>query len=135
MSKIFVLDTNVLISALLSPPSSSNLVFRKAFREGIVVYSEETLAELFEKMHLPRFDKYVHLSRRLTFYHDFEMVAFPVTITYSIQVCRDPKDDKFLERAKSANADFIISKDADLLVLHPFDGISILNVPQFLARF
>jgi uncharacterized protein len=135
MSKIFVLDTNVLISALLSLSSSSNLIFRRTFREGVVVYSEETLAELFEKIHLPRFDKYVPLSRRTTFYHDFKMAAFPITVAYSLQVCRDPKDEKFLELAKSANADFIISKDADLLVLHPFDGIPILNVPQFLARF
>ena len=48
---------------------------------------------------------------------------------------RDPKDDKFLELAKSAYADCIITKDDDLLVLHPFEDIPILNVTDFLNRF
>lgn len=50
-------------------------------------------------------------------------------------ISRDPKDDKFLELAKSAHADCIVTKDDDLLVLHPFDGIPILNVTDFLNRF
>ena len=65
MNKIFVFDTNVLINALLSPASLSNKAYRRAYQEGIVVYSEATLAELAEKLRLPRFDKYVPLSRRL----------------------------------------------------------------------
>jgi uncharacterized protein len=135
MNGIFVLDTNVLINALLSPKSMSSIVLRKALREGIVVYSDKTLNELEEKIHLPRFDKYVPLSRRLLFYNDFELNAFPIAITYTIKVCRDSKDDKFLELAKSAIADCIITKDADLLVLHPFESIPILNPNDFLRIF
>lgn len=135
MSRIFVVDTNVLISAVLSPPSSSSTALRKAFREGIVVYSKETLLELKEKIELPRFDKYTPLSRRLTFYFDYEMTAFPTSVTHKIQACRDPKDDKFLELAKSANADCIITKDVDLLILHPFEGIPIFNPSDFLNWF
>lgn len=63
------------------------------------------------------------------------MNAFPIVVTHIIQACRDPKDDKFLELAKSANADCIITKDDDLLVLNPFEGITILNVTVFLNRF
>lgn len=84
---------------------------------------------------MPRFDKYVHLSRRLAFYYKFEATAFPIRIDCEIQACRDPKDDKFLELAVSAYADCIVTKDNDLLVLHPFQGIPILNVTDFLNRF
>lgn len=135
MNRIYVLDTNVLISAVLSPSSSSSTALRKALREGIVVYSDKTLEELAEKIRLAKFDKYVSMSRRLVFFHDFELNAFPITITHTIQACRDPKDDKFLELAKSANADCIVTKDDDLLVLHPFESIPILNVTAFLNRF
>ena len=135
MMRIVIFDTNVLINAVLSPTSLSKKAYRKAFKEGIVVYSEKTLAEFYEKIYLPRFDKYVPLSHRLVFYHDFAFNAFPITITHTIQACRDPKDDMFLELAKSANADCIVTKDDDLLVLHPFQGIPILNVSDFLIRF
>lgn len=37
--------------------------------------------------------------------------------------CRDVKDNTFLELALSGKATWIISGDADLLVLHPFRGI------------
>lgn len=135
MSRIFVFDTNVLINAALSTNSASATAVRKALREGILVYSEKTLAELHEKMCLPRFDKYVTLKQRLIFYYDYEMNAYPIIIRHSIKACRDPKDDQFLELAKSAHADCIVSKDEDLLVLHPFENIPILNVPNFLSRF
>ena len=132
MNRIFIFDTNVLITAVLSPSSASSVALRKAFREGILVYSDKTLFELHEKMSLPKFDKYIPLSRRLKFYYDFEREAFPIIITNEIKACRDPKDDKFLELAKSANADCVVTKDDDLLVLNPFEGIPILNVNDFL---
>ena len=57
-----------------------------------------------------------------------EMVA----ITEPITVCRDPKDDKFLSLAVSGNADAIITRDADLLVLDPFRGVRIIDAQRFL---
>lgn len=65
MNRIYVLDTNVLISAVLSPSSSSSTALRKALREGIVVYSDKTLEELAEKIRLTKFDIYTPLTRRL----------------------------------------------------------------------
>ncbi|WP_079680589.1 putative toxin-antitoxin system toxin component, PIN family [Planktothrix sp. PCC 11201] len=50
----------------------------------------------------------------------------------SIEECRDPKDNKYLELAVSGNADYIITGDKDLLVLNPFRAISIITVDQFL---
>ncbi len=134
-SQIFVFDTNVLLTAMLSPHSGSNMAMSKAFRQGIVVYSDATLAELENKIHLPKFDKYLPLPRRLQFYHRFAFITFPVKITVPINACRDPKDDKFLELAKSAYADCIVSNDDDLLVLHPFEGLPILNPSDFLNQF
>ena len=47
-------------------------------------------------------------------------------------MCRDSKDNKILELAVSGAADFVVSGDGDLLVLHPFRGISILRPREFL---
>lgn len=39
--------------------------------------------------------------------------------------CRDADDDKFIQCAVTVRADYIISGDSDLLVLHEVDGIQI----------
>ncbi len=57
--------------------------------------------------------------------------AEAVTIIEPIVACRDPTDDKFLELAVNGQADFIVSGDADLLVLNPFRGIPILSPATF----
>lgn len=45
MTRNFVFDTNVLLSALLNPRSASNTAFLKAIKNDYVVYSDKTLAE------------------------------------------------------------------------------------------
>jgi predicted nucleic acid-binding protein len=55
-----------------------------------------------------------------------------VSILRSIQTCRDPRDDKFLEAAVNGCADLIVTGDADLLVLHPFSNISIMTPHAYL---
>jgi uncharacterized protein len=132
MIQTFVFDTNVLLNAAMNTRSASHTAFLVALRKGYIVYSETTLAELKEKIYLPKFDKYAPLSRRENFYYKLEAAAYPTRIICEIKACRDPKDDQFLELAKSANADCIITRDNDLLVLHPFEGIPILNVTHFL---
>ena len=51
----------------------------------------------------------------------------------SIAVCRDPDDNKFLELAVEGGADVIISGDADLLSLHPFKDIEIIEAADSLS--
>lgn len=55
-----------------------------------------------------------------------------VKIEENIRICRDPKDDKFLEVAVNGTATYIISGDNDLLVLHPFRAIPIVTPRTFL---
>jgi putative PIN family toxin of toxin-antitoxin system len=55
-----------------------------------------------------------------------------VEVATAIAECRDTRDNKFLELAVDGKADYIISGDEDLLVLHPFRGIPILTARDFL---
>jgi predicted nucleic acid-binding protein len=50
----------------------------------------------------------------------------------SIDECRDPKDNKYLELAISGHAESLITGDEDLLVLNPFRNIKIITVLEFL---
>ncbi len=64
-----------------------------------------------------------------------KQAEFLEVITEKITDCRDAKDNKFLELAVCVAADCIISGDGDLLDLHPFRGISILQSGDFLKQF
>jgi putative PIN family toxin of toxin-antitoxin system len=58
-----------------------------------------------------------------------EMVE-PVSLAGA--VCSDPDDDKFLEGAIAANADYVVSGDAALLSLKNHHRIQIVRPAQFL---
>ena len=49
----------------------------------------------------------------------------------AVNVCRDPKDNMFLECAIAANAYYLVSGDSDLLVLEKIKEIPIITVNQF----
>jgi predicted nucleic acid-binding protein len=55
-----------------------------------------------------------------------------IDVVSLIAECNDPKDDKFLNLAIDGRADVIISRDPDLLVLHPFRNILVLNPSDFI---
>jgi predicted nucleic acid-binding protein len=53
-------------------------------------------------------------------------------IREKIKVCRDEKDNQYLELAIDGQATCIVSGDSDLLVLNPFREIPILTIQEFL---
>jgi len=101
---------------------------------GTLLLSHATAQELDTVIQRPKFDRYATLEQRLRFLTTFILAATLVTITEAITDCRDAKDNKFLGLAVSGKATCIVSGDDDLLVLHPFRGISILTPRQFLDQ-
>ena len=53
----------------------------------------------------------------------------------SIQVCRDPDDDKFIECAVDAQCIYIVSGDKDLLTVNRYNGIKIVTVADFFNKY
>jgi len=135
MINVFVFDTNSLISANLSPGSVNRQAYDKARQIGITVYSDGTLTEFVETFVRPKFDKYLSGETRSRAIAAFEKAGQHIHVFTSINICRDPKDNKFLELAVDANASCIITGDKDLLVLHPFQNIPILSAADFLKSF
>ena len=129
-----VLDTNVEISAALLPQSAPRRAFDQVLEHGTSLISLATLAELNEVLRRPRFDRYLREEERLEFLASVVRESELVEVTAVVSVCRDPKDDKFLELALSGEATHIISGDYDLLSLHPFRGIAILSPQDFVTE-
>jgi uncharacterized protein len=135
MIKYFVFDTNVLISAHLKEGSTSDLAYQMALTIGVIVLSDDTRIEFETRLDRKKFDKYLSPENRAEAILRMNRGSLLVNPTISIKACRDPDDDMFLSLALTLNASCLITRDKDLLVLHPFRGIPILTPAQFLKSF
>lgn len=123
-----VVDTNVLISALLSPSGVPRRVIDKLAVSGAtLLFSDETFAELATRIAKPKFDPYRTKEQMNAFLDWLVELGEWSTPVLDVDACRDSDDNKFLEVALSAEADCLISGDDDLLTLHPFEDLPILT--------
>ena len=129
-----VFDTNALVSALLFTGSVPGRAFFAALGRGVILVSDETAEELADVLGRSKFDRYVSAEDRGRFLAAFLRRAELIEVEQRVEVCRDPKDDKFLSLALAGGAGVIVSGDEDLLVLDPFRGARILRPQEFLAE-
>lgn len=136
MTKVFVIDTNTLISATLLKNSKPRLAINKAILLGKLALSKETFEEFIQVINRRKFDKYfISDEERLEFFNEIESFFIEYFPDEVVIDCIDPKDNKFLELAISCKAACVITGDPDLLVLHPFRNIPILNASDFIDQF
>jgi putative PIN family toxin of toxin-antitoxin system len=130
----FVLDTNVLVDALCFVRSFGRRAFDAIRTRGDIVYSIPTLAELVDVIYRPRLQRYIREEERRRFLVLFRQQAILIEPKVEIRVCRDPKDDKFLELAVAASAEAILTRDRALLDLDPFRGIRLMEPQAFVGH-
>jgi len=125
-----VVDTNVFISAALKDKSLPSIALHLATQRAVLLKSAATEAQLLDVIARPYLAPLI-APATFDWFKQLMAKAEWVTVTESIAACRDSTDDKFLELAVSGQADFILTGDADLLVLNPFRGIPIVNPATF----
>lgn len=133
MSSLFVFDTNGLVSASLIGGTTTAKALDRAIILGKLTFSNATMNEFIEVLFRKKFDRYFlndeekwRTIGRITLNAEYFFTKETIT------ACRDPKDNKFLELAVAAKASCIITGDSDLLMLHPFREIPIVNASDFL---
>lgn len=130
-----VLDTNVLLSALLFPAGACAWL-RHAWQSGAAspLASRDTVAELIRVLSYSKFK--LTDDEREDLLGDYLPWCETVTVTDSIEVpaCRDPFDRPFLALALSAKADALITGDNDLLVMADTVPVPILTPARFRER-
>lgn len=130
----FVFDTNVIVSALLIEASTSRRAFDHAAGTGQILLSYPILVELNEVLGRPKFRRYVSVDEAKRFLAVLVREAEWVEVKVTINACRDPHDNRFLELAVEGSATHILSGDHDILSLNPFRGIAILTPTAFLEH-
>jgi len=126
-----VLDTNILISSILAPKSIPAQVLNWGEDNGIILYSRDTLTELLSVLKRKKFAKYLELEEIEELSERIKTTWYRISIIQKVNLCRDKKDDKFIELALNGDASYLITGDQDLLVLHPIQDISILTPRDF----
>jgi putative PIN family toxin of toxin-antitoxin system len=131
-----VVDTGVLVSGLIRRQGTTGEVLR-ALRDGrfVLIYTTPILVEIIDVLGRDPFRTKYHIEPEdiTALVNLIRLRGELVVRGQVVTVCRDPEDDKFLEAALASKADAIISGDADLLVLNPFENIPILRPAEFLA--
>ena len=131
---IAVFDTNVFIAAIITEGICSKLLRRARRREFSLVSCPFIMGEirriLTRKFHLsqdeaasaiePISEAIKHICR-----HDMKITG----------VCRDPDDENVLACALAATAGYLVTGDADLLMLKDFKGVTIITPRDFEALF
>ncbi len=128
-----VIDTNVLISGLLSPAGNEALILL-AVRQGLVrpCLSEEILVEYAGVLTRPKFSFASELIEAFlaTFRHHGELFQ----PEHSPIVSPDPADTKFLHCALTAEADFIVTGNRRDFPDFPYGSTHVVNATELIDQ-
>ena len=135
MSRRLVFDTGTVVSALLFESGRLSWL-RLHWRGGVCqpLASHATIVELTRVLGYPKFDLSLEerrelLAEYLPYCRIIEQVRkCPV-------ICRDAKDQPFLDLAHSAKADALVTGDRDLLVLAGQTSFSIVAPETYRQGF
>jgi uncharacterized protein len=130
----FVIDTNVIISAILFSNSTPAKAINLAKNIGVVLISFEIFEELEKTLTRKKFYRYLSFENRRKVLTKLLLNSSLIEVTEKIDICRDQKDNKFLELAVNGQANIIITGDQDLLVLNPFREINIMTPETFINQ-
>jgi putative PIN family toxin of toxin-antitoxin system len=117
-SRLFVIDTNVWISAALSRKGAPAQLVQHVLAACKPVFSQETFAELETRLWKPKFDPYLSVEMRHAILHDAAGAAVWVEVPPDVAAMtfsRDADDDKFVHAALASGAAYLVSGDSDLL--------------------
>ena len=128
-----LIDTNILISGLFFQGLPKILLNEIDFEKFEVCVNEEIISEYKEQIYKKILNPKYTLNEGL-FEKFFERLQ-KFERKSDLKICRDPKDDKFINCAIDAKAIYIVSGDNDLLTIKNFAGIEIVTAREFYNKY
>ena len=127
-----VLDANIFISAAFWRGNPKEIINRVSMGKDTLFISNAIIAEVNSVFRKRKF----HLTEEEVEHHlrDIKQMSTKITVTERVidGGCRDKTDDRYLECAVTAHADYVISGDIHLRELKEYQGIRILNPAEYL---
>ena len=131
-----VVDTNILVSGLISPLSYPREIEKRWSKEQFtLITSPQIIEEISRVLYLPRIKQKYKLS-------ESDIRVFILAITYKAScttgslilagVAPDPGDDKVISCAVEAQADYIVTGDKKFQRLEAYRAIRIIDAQSFI---
>lgn len=127
-----VLDTNQIIAGSLWPSGPAGFILETWRERKIDIIISPAILDEVERVLLTKFEaghEAADYLKKVLAYHG--KLVDPKEKINVIE--NDPTDNIFLEAAAEGKADFIVSRDNDLLKLNEFRGIAIIS-PEAMAQ-
>jgi uncharacterized protein len=130
-----VLDTNILVSALLTPQRPSARVFLLTLlnQDTQLCVSAEVFSEYEEVLKRTKFS--FTASAIAATLSGFRQKGFWVKPTGKVNACDDPDDDIFLECAEAAAADYLVTGNRRHFPAAGWGRLKIVTPREFLTLF
>lgn len=132
-----VLDANVLVSAVINVDASVSQAVYQASKDKhfILIISPSILSEVDDVLHRDRLIKLHRYSAKQLqrTIKEIANVSYPVLGNTKAEVVRDPDDNKIISAAFEGKADYIVTRDRDLLDLKKIQGIEIVTPEEFMG--
>ena len=132
-----VLDTNIFISALLTPKGLPSQVLRLWFENRYdLVTSSWQIEELRAVSRRDKIKERVKAADVGTLVNNLRSKALVIDELPSVSYSPDPDDDNIIAAALAARAHYIVSRDKDdVLELGKVEGVRMLTVREFVRLF
>lgn len=127
----FVLDTNVLVSAIICDGNPRKLLMMGTDRAHDIIVSQEILQELRDVLSRPKFQMTENEIEQVI--NNLTKSSEMITVESNFKVVEeDPDDNNIINTAYDSNAKYIVSGDKHLLKLKKFKDIKIISVREML---
>lgn len=128
-----VFDTMVFLRALINPHGVNRKIVQKSsvfqllvsapiMEEIVDVLNRHSIREAFPKITDEKVKEMLDIVKNID----------PVEIKSKVTICRDAKDNKFLECSLDGDADYLVTADEDLLVLKSYGQTKIIPSDEFI---
>ena len=128
-----ILDTNVIVSALISSSIPSKILYELVLTEKVeICLSEEILSEYVEVLNREKFSKFANFKTKAeVVLNRLREIAIFYQTDRKIEVLTDTSDNKFLELAAVSAADYLTTGNTLDFTITEFEYTRILTPREY----
>jgi hypothetical protein len=133
MQKV-VIDTNVIISALIGSSYPQQILFDLVLGKKVIVcMSLEVFTEYVEVLNREKFVKYPgFVTKAEIVINKLEELSIKYIPSIKLDIIKDAPDNRFLELGVTANADFLITGNTNDFRLDEYAGMKIVTPEAYI---
>ena len=135
MKKI-VLDTNVIVSALIENSYPRQVVFDYVLSKKVeILLSNIVFQEYVEVLRRPKFYQYPHfITKAEIVLNKLDELAVRSLTNLKLSIIRDEPDNRFLELAVSGVADYLVTGNSRDFLLRSYESVKIVSPEEFVIQ-